>query len=315
MALAAPRDTMDRPADRTRVDLHAHTTASDGTTPPAELVRLADAEHLAALAVTDHDTTDGLAGAAAAAAATPALRVIAGVEVSAVFAPGTLHVLGLGIDPRAAPLWSLMDRLRAARDERNPKIVARLAAMGMAIDMDDVRAAAGALRAAAGRILGRVHIAEALRRKGHVADIDEAFARLIGDGCPAYVDKERIAPPEAMACIHAAGGLAVLAHPVQLRLGEGTELERFVRGLAGDGLDGIEVYHSDHDQRQTRAYLDLAVRLGLLVSGGSDFHGQAKPLVRLGRPVVPVSVVRPLLERLCGGSRLRCAPPMQLTPW
>jgi hypothetical protein len=291
---------MHRTSPRRFVDLHTHTTASDGTDRPEELLRLADVQGLAAVAIADHDTADGLDEAAAAAAAFPALRLVNGVEMSAVFDPGTMHVLGLGVDSRSARLRALMDRLRQARDERNPRIISRLKALGLRIDMDDVLATAAEHDPGrARRIVGRLHIAETLKRKGYASDTKDAFDRLIGKGRPAFVDKERVSHAEAMECIRAAGGVAILAHPVQLRLGhgEGAQLERLVRSMKDQGLDGIEVYHSDHSDEQTRAYLDLALRLGLLVSGGSDYHGAAKQ-AHLGCPRVSVGMVDELLERI-----------------
>lgn len=289
---------MSDPSARRFVDLHAHTTASDGTDRPEDLLRLADAEGLAAIAVTDHDTTDGLDEAAAAAPKFPNLRLVSGVEVSAMFDPGTMHILGLGVDSRSPQLRSLTAHLRASRDERNPKIISRLQGLGMPIEMTDVVATAGERDPErARRIVGRLHIAETLKRKGFVSDTKEAFNRFIGKGCPAFVDKERVPYAQAIESITAAGGVAVLAHPIQLRLGEGDELERAVRALKDHGLGGLEVYHSEHSDEQTRAYLDIAKRLGLLVSGGSDYHGAAKA-VRLGNPRVSVGMVEALLERV-----------------
>ncbi|HUS90466.1 MAG TPA: PHP domain-containing protein [Phycisphaerae bacterium] len=279
-------------APRRFVDLHTHSTASDGADTPAEVVRLADRLRLAAVALTDHDTTAGLAEARAAARDLPALRFVAGVEVSAAFSPGTLHVLGLGIDESSAELQDMAARFRAARQERNPKIIARLQALGVPVDMDDVLAAAGGGGDRPGRIISRVHVAEAIVRAGFAADRKDAFTRYVGAGAAAYVPKERMEAGEIIAAIHAAAGAAVMAHPTQLQLDGLTELERLTRRLMDVGLDGIEVYHGDHTNEQTRQYLDLACRLGLLITGGSDYHGAGKPDVSLGRPVVPASVLR-----------------------
>jgi len=157
--------------------------------------------------------------------------------------------------------------------------------------LDEVRAVAAETGGAAGRIVSRPHIAEALRRKGYVASVQEAFDRYIGDGCPAYVAKRRVEPAEIIAAIHAAGGAAVLAHPVQLGCDGLAALEHVVRGLIEAGLDGLEVYHSEHTGQQTRQYLDLAVATGLLITGGSDYHGPSRPDSRPGRPRVPLSIV------------------------
>jgi predicted metal-dependent phosphoesterase TrpH len=151
------------------------------------------------------------------------------------------------------------------------------------------------------RIISRLHMAETLRRKGYAASREEAFQKYVGAGAPAYVDKERVPPRAIVASILAAGGAAVLAHPAQLHLDSPGELDRLVRSLRDMGLQGIEVYRTDHTDAQTRRYLDLARRLGLLVTGGSDYHGETKPGVRIGRPRVPLSVLTgPLAERLLG---------------
>ena len=272
------------------VDLHTHSTASDGTLTPEELIRQAEARQLAAVALTDHDTTAGLRRAHLAARQCPALRFVPGVEVSARSARGTLHILGLGIDETAEPLARLLCQLRQARAERNPRILAKLQALGLAIDMDDVRGAGGQ-DACGPAVIGRLHIAEALRRRACVRSVQDAFAKYLRDGGPAYVDKERLAPGQVIDAIVASGGLAVLAHPAQLQCDNRAQLERIVRELLAQGLEGLEVYHSDHNPAQTREFLDLAGRLGLCVTGGSDFHGSPKPQATLGRPRVPLSMI------------------------
>lgn len=281
------------------VDLHAHSNASDGQVSPAELVRLAEAKKLAAVALTDHDTTAGLAAAAEAAVEFPHLRFINGIEISARFDTGTLHILGLAIDPQAPQLAELTHVLRDARDQRNPQIVASLQRLGLDISMDDVFAALppGSVRGPKA-IISRVHIAHALRKKGYVASVSQAFERYIGDGAPAYVEKDRLEPRVAISAILAAGGVAVLAHPTQLNCQNDAQLERIVRQFMRAGLNGIEVYHSDHTAYQTRFYLELARRLGLAVTGGSDFHGPAKPDVKLGRPRVPAAALTGRLAEL-----------------
>lgn len=160
---------------------------------------------------------------------------------------------------------------------------------GTAVEHTPVRAVPHAGRTSGSqRILGRLHIALAMVHKGYVSTTAEAFDKYIGSGRPAYVDKERLTPRQSISGIHAAGGLAVLAHPPQLRCQNDSQLLRIVRELLHAGLDGIEAYHTDHDARQTRLYLEIARRLNLGVTGGSDFHGKAKHGVRLGQPAVPV---------------------------
>ncbi|MBS3734327.1 MAG: PHP domain-containing protein [Phycisphaerae bacterium] len=281
------------------VDLHTHSTASDGTLAPADLIRQADRAELAVVALTDHDTVAGLDEARRAAEPLDALQFVPGIELSAQPPSGTLHILGLGIDPSAPAILSVAAQLRQARVRRNPQIVQRLRWLGVPVTMDDVRRAALDAGSEA-EVISRMHVARALVRAGWVRDTKEAFARYLGKGCPGYVERERPAPHEAITAIHGAGGLAVLAHPVQLGCTERGELERVVRGLSEAGLDAIEAWHSDHDAEWTRLCVDLADRLGLGVVGGSDFHGGAKPGVRLGRPRVSVAALSGSLRRRFG---------------
>ncbi len=277
---------------RSLIDLHTHSTASDGSRAPAAIVDAAESCSLAALALTDHDTTAGLAEAAARAELYPQLHFIPGIELSAIFQAGTLHILGLGIDPHAKALVKLTAQLRQAREERNPKIIAKLQALGLAIDMEDVLARLVGPRQAKGRIVSRVHIAEALRRKGLVRSTNEAFEKYLAKDAEAFVDKERLAPADAFDAIRAAGGAAVLAHPTQLQTQNSAQLERIVRQFQACGLDGIECYHSDHTPQFSRDCLDLARKLNLLITGGSDYHGRGKPTVSLGWPRTPLSIIR-----------------------
>lgn len=314
-------------SNRRFVDLHTHSTASDGSLPPAEVVRLADRAHLAAVALTDHDTVAGIDEARRAAESLPELVFVPGIEISAAFTKGTLHILGLGIDPASPPLAQTMATLQNARATRNPRILLKLADMGMPISMEDVAAAAEELEerglsrisdgesssdhgpdvsagsaatdsvpansslSPSSRILGRVHIAMALVHKGYVKTTQEAFDRCIGSGKPAYVDKERLSPRQAIQGIHDAGGLAVLAHPPQLQYENDAQFLRILRDLIHVGLDGIEAFHSSNNTQQTRMYLELAKRFGLGITGGSDFHGAGKPTVLLGKPAVPVEAM------------------------
>jgi len=283
---------------RRLIDLHTHTTASDGSLAPGELMAAADRIGLAAVAVTDHDTLAALAEARAAAADCPDMRLAVGVEVSAISPTGTMHMLGLGIDEAAPSVRELLNVLATGRRERNPKIVAKLNELGLAIEMSDVVAMAEAQGGTA-EIISRNHIAEALVHLGHVGKRQEAFDRYLASGGPAYVDRARLAPADTIAAIHGAGGLAVLCHPPQLKCNNDAHLETIIRGLMDCGLDGIEAYHSDHTGRQTRHYIDLAKRLDLVITGGSDFHGTGKPNVQLGVPRVPADIISPqLAERI-----------------
>jgi predicted metal-dependent phosphoesterase TrpH len=257
------------------IDLHTHTTASDGSLTPAELVAMAAQAGLKALAVTDHDTVDGLAEALEAGRRA-GLEVVPGVEISVQGGPtGSMHMLGLLVDHGHPGLVEGLKRLQRARAERNPKIVQKFNALGIPLTMEEVAAHAG------GELVGRPHFAQALLKRGIVRDRGEAFARYLGAGAPAYVAKYRFSPAEGMAMIRAAGGVPVLAHPGMLKLATG-DLEKLVRELMRDGLEGIEALYSEHDQALRNWLTSLAARLGLVISGGTDFHGLAKPDIRLG---------------------------------
>jgi len=282
------------------VDLHLHSTASDGTIRPSDIIVAADTENLAAIALCDHDTVGGLQEAEQEASKYPDLRFIRGVEISAVCTSkprGTLHILGLGIDPDARGLSAILGRLRKAREQRNPKMLAKLAELGVDLTMEEVMQCVPGTHEEETRVVSRVHIAEALVRRGLVSSIGEAFNKYIAPGAPAWVNKERIQASEAIAAIRESGGMAVLAHPAQLRCQNAAELERMVRTWISAGLNGIECYHPVHDARQTRLCLDLARKHNLAVTGGSDFHGRSSPSVKMGIPRVPVDVIpQKLLE-------------------
>jgi len=274
------------------VDLHTHSTASDGQLSPQELIAHADAARLAAIALTDHDTLAGLAAAREAAEAYPELTFVGGLEISAKFPNGTLHILAYGTDETAPSLIHITEQFRAARNQRNPKILANLRTLGLEIDMSDVLAVAKRDSTDADeRIVSRVHIAEALRRKDYVRNAQEAFDKYLGQGAAAYEDKEVIEPADAIAAIHDADALAVLAHPIQLKYENHAQLERILRDLIDKGIDGIEAYHTEHAVADTRLYLDLAKKYNLGITGGSDFHGASKPDVALGRPRVPLGAI------------------------
>lgn len=274
-----------------RVDLHTHSTASDGSDSPATLVHHARRIGLSAIALTDHDTLTGLEAARAEAASVDGLLFVPGVELSAEHPGGTMHLLGLGVCPRGSELQAVVEELRNAREQRNPKIVQTLRDLGVDMTMDDVLAEVGGERGEAARVVSRVHIASALKRKGAVRDTQEAFDRYLTKGAPAYVERHRVEPSRAIRAILDAGGDAILAHPPQLRCRNHAHLERVLRDLVDVGLTGLECYHSTHTSDQVRLYLDLAKKFGLLVSGGSDYHGGGKDNVSLGRPVVPLSMI------------------------
>ncbi|KKK91176.1 hypothetical protein LCGC14_2715580, partial [marine sediment metagenome] len=211
---------------RNFVDLHTHSIRSDGQLTPVEVVRLAEGKRLAAVALTDHDTVAGLAEAERAARSLE-VRFVPGVEVSAKFGGGTLHILGLGISSGDRRLGAVLRRLAEARRRRNPKIIVRLRAAGVDVTLGQWRQFAGE-----SGMVGRLHLAKLLCLKGYAANISQAFGRYIGSAGVGFVDKECLTPAEVIDAIHAAGGLAVLAHPPELKFANFAQLDRFVGALA-----------------------------------------------------------------------------------
>ena len=252
-----------------RIDLHTHTSVSDGTDPPGELVRHAARAGLAVVAVTDHDTFDGWAGAFAAADAA-GVAVVGGVEMSTTLDGIGVHLLAYLPDPTYPPLLSELDRIRADRAGRLPVIAERLTSLGLPLTVDDILAAAGDATT-----LGRPHVADAMIAKGYVPDRREAFSTWLAAGGPAFVRK--YAPPtaDAIALLRAAGGVPVLAHP----WGRGSREvldEEAIGELADAGLAGLEVDHADHDDGTRRRLRVIAADLDLIVTGSSDHHGRGK---------------------------------------
>ena len=300
--------------DSAPVDLHCHSTASDGTARPAEVVRLAHAAGLSGLALTDHDTVAGVAEAAGEAARL-GVDFLAGIELSCSFPrPGTMHLLGYGVDPASPALRKLIDEQTVARDARNRMMVERLNRLGLDVSWDEVLEEAGGATGGAGGggtgsavgTIGRPHLAAVLVRKGHVVSARQAFCRYLGGGGGAYVDTNRLSAERAIATVRAAGGVASLAHPLTLRRQTPQQLEAMVRELADQGLEAIETIHSGHDPDTVARLTRLADRLELLTTGGSDFHGSAKPGIRIGRPAgreVPREFFDRLTRRLRGRRR------------
>jgi predicted metal-dependent phosphoesterase TrpH len=280
------------------VDLHVHSTASDGTFAPAEVARLARASGLAGFALTDHDTVAGVAEAGEEAKRL-GLEFLVGIEISAEYPrPGTLHMLGYGVETASEALRELSVWQVESRNRRNPRIVQRLRELGVAITMEEVEAMAGS------EVVGRPHVAEVLVRKGYVSSAKQAFDKYLGQGGSAYENRERLPARRAMELIARSGGVAVLAHPVQLATKNDAQLERVVKDLVDLGLGGIEVIHSDHSAELVEKYTRLAERFGLLKTGGSDFHGVNKKDIQLGVANgrrIPRGMMDKLLSR--GGRR------------
>ena len=251
------------------IDLHTHTTASDGRLSPVDLVARASAAGVTVLSVTDHDTLASC-GAAATACASAGIDFVAGIEVTAVDQFGDIHVLGYFVDPGSHPLQTFLTGQRQLRATRVRAIVDRLAALGLVLDADTV------LRPSVedpSRAPGRPWVARALVAAGHVSTTGEAFDRWIARGRPAFVPRTGASPAEVVRHLHDAGGIASLAHPVLVGPQAVAGKAAWIAALAASGLDAIEAFHSEQDAVATNRYLALAVGLGIGVSGGSDFHG------------------------------------------
>jgi len=273
------------------IDLHVHSTFSDGSYTPAELVDMAVADGgIKALALTDHDGLGGLPQFNEACQA-KGLIGIPGVEISIEFQPGTLHVLGYFIDAGNLPFAAALEDLRDGRESRNQKILQKLNELGCALSWEEVAAFAGE------DVVGRPHFAQAMIARGFVKTKEQAFDRYLAKGKPAYLDRTRLTAPDSIRLIHGAGGIAVLAHPATLKVSK-VELHRIVAELAAEGLDGIEAWYSEHTQDQQKAFAKLAAEQGLILTGGSDFHGTTNPEVRLGRGFGNLEVPDELMEAL-----------------
>lgn len=268
-------------------DLHMHTTASDGTLTPAEMVRLAARNGLQAIAITDHDTVAGLPEAMAAGRAL-GLTVIPGVELSCEMEGTEVHLLGYLCDWDHPPLAELLAAMRGGRRRRAAEAVARLAAAGHVISLDEVLELGG-------ESVGRPHIARVLVASGHAASIKEAFDRFLVRGCVGYVPRPKLTPAEAIAAVRAAGGVPVVAHPGLIGS------DAWVGQAIAAGAMGLEAYHSDHAPEQSEHYRAWAEGIGLLVTGGSDSHGtKGSRVVEPGHVRVGLEVVERLLG-MCSG--------------
>lgn len=272
------------------IDLHAHSTASDGSDTSAELVELAARVGLSAVALTDHDTIEGLSEARRAAEE-QGMRLVQGCELSCEVPHGTMHLLVYFLDDGPGPLQDRLAALQHGRSTRNEQIVELLQANGLGITLEEILAEAG------GGSVGRPHFAAVMVRKGYVPSIQEAFDVWLAKGRPAYLGRDRLAPEEAVSLAHASGALAVLAHPTSLEL-EPEPLEKFVAYLSDLGLDGIESEYGRFSPDERAGYRRLAERHGLCPTGGSDYHGRYKPDLALGTGFGDLSVPDEFLEVL-----------------
>ena len=296
-----------------RVDLHIHSTASDGVRTPSEILDLASAEGLLMIAITDHDTLDGIREGAAAASR-KGIRFVPGVELSVDLdpTPGTLSAHLLGYFPFSSPeeltdadtpLGRAISYVQGGRQRRNPGILEMLRESGIYILMKDVRDLAD------GDVIGRPHIAEAMVNAGYVGSTREAFNRFLGKGRPAYVERDRLPVGEALEVIRDTGGLPVMAHPGYIAL-ESETLEQRFRRMADLGLAGIEVFYPTHSPEMVELLLSFAEDMGLFVTGGTDFHGRAGEAAPLGGVPGEFTVETGMIQEfydICTKSRMEVA--------
>ncbi len=280
-----------------KVDLHIHSSASDGTFGPQKIMEMAGRLGLYAVSITDHDTIKGVK-AVVSGEIPCSVRFITGIEISAAspcFYPtrGSFHILGYHIDPDDPGLSRELTLLRQARKDRNPKIIKLLNDLGFDMSLDEVEKFSGKGQT------GRPHIAGLMVQKGFVKSIDEAFEKYLKPGRPAYADKYRVSCEQAIKIIRQAGGVAVLAHPGLLRPVKPVSFEELIKGLVEYGIGGIEVFYPEHSETETSMFMETAKKYGLFVTGGSDFHGSIKPDINLGGGKnfhVPYEAVKDLIN-------------------
>lgn len=277
------------------VDLHLHSLRSDGTDSPAEIVAGGAAAGLTALALTDHDTLDGIAEARDAAERT-GIRLIPGTELSVDWPTGTMHMLVYHLEPGRGPLQDELDMLRSARTTRNRAILERLAHHGIAIAYEDVEAEAG------GGVIGRPHIAAILVERGHVAGMAEAFEHWLGRGRPAYVERKRLDAVTAIQLALASGAVPVIAHPHTLGVAA-SEFRSAFEELAAAGLAGIESYYAEYDVELRNHLAGICDALGIVPTGGSDYHGRYKPGLSIGTGRGDLRVPDDVVDRLDAARR------------
>ena len=269
-----------------RIDLHAHTTASDGVLTPSELVEFAIERRVHLLGITDHDSTEGIVGALNRADGTP-VEVWPGVELSTDVSNSEVHMLGYFVNLRNKEFQEILARLRDSRVWRAQQMVIKLTELGMPLNFERVQEIAGT------GSIGRPHVAQALLEKGYVRTTKDAFDLYLGRNGPAYVERFKLTPVEAVQLIVKAGGMPVLAHPTYINPGEdsGFELSTFVHELIGEGLVGLECYYGDYPPEIIRGLCKIAREFDLIPTGGSDFHGRGMHTADLGDPEIPQETI------------------------
>ncbi len=289
-----------------RIDLHTHSTFSDGSLTPTDLVRHATNSHISVMALTDHDTTDGLTEAIDATQGYP-IELIPGIEVSAQFQGREVHLLGYFIDRLSPRFQTRLAHLRMTREERIEAMVAKLQTIGLDISLEEVQQVAGT------GAIGRPHIAQSLLQKGYVRGIREAFERFLGSRGKAYIPRVIPSAATAMNWIKEAGGISILAHPNWQGYPE-AEIHKACEDLIDQGLEGLEVFYGSFSPRQISKNLQLAKRYNLLVTGGSDFHGSFKPDIAIGTGNTSIKVPQTVLEPLRTAAKTRQTGPPFSTP-
>lgn len=272
------------------IDLHTHSTFSDGTFTPLQLVKYAEEKGLKAFAITDHDTTEGIKEAKSIETN---VEVISGVEISTRYDKKEIHIVGLYVNENDADLNKQLKYYREKRVTRNFEILEKLNSLGVDITIDDVK------ESCTGDVISRAHIAKALVSKGFVGSYTEAFDRYLGDNKCAYVPRETLNYEESMELITKAGGVPVLAHPLLYKMSD-TNLENMMVKLRQKGLKAVEVYYSTHSNSDTQHIMAMANRVGLIYSGGSDFHGATKPKIDMGTGMGKLAVPYEILEKIRG---------------
>lgn len=272
------------------IDLHTHSTFSDGTFTPLQLVKYAEEKGLKAFALTDHDTTEGVKEAKSIETN---VEVISGVEISTRYDKKEIHIVGLYVNENDTDLNKQLKYYREKRVTRNFEILEKLNSLGVNITIDDVK------ESCTGDVISRAHIAKALVSKGFVGSYTEAFDRYLGDNKCAYVPRETLNYEESMELITKAGGVPVLAHPLLYKMSD-TNLENMMVKLRQKGLKAVEVYYSTHSNSDTQHIMAMANRVGLIYSGGSDFHGATKPKIDMGTGMGKLAVPYEILEKIRG---------------
>jgi len=281
------------------IDLHIHSNASDGTFSPAQILDQALDSNIAAIAITDHDTISG-SKEALRIGTPPEVKFLTGVEISAnppasFPCSGSFHILGYAIDLEHSALNQMLEELQQARKNRNPRILQTLNELGVPLTMDEVKEEVGDGQ------MGRPHIAKVMLKKGYAGSINEVFDKYLGKGKPAYVDKYRMESDQAIELISNAGGIPVLAHPGLIEPTTDLPFENLIKTLTSTGLKGIEVYYPEHTPESFAEYIAMADQYGLLVTGGTDFHGALKPDLKMGYGKGDFFVPYELYEKLMDG--------------